>query len=130
MLQLQGQGWVHHLKRRSRWFSDPSLTAQAQFEDLKATRVGGLALATHPIGKDARWAVSASADHDIARVENLGGEVVKGDVTLFELAATAQYEKKTVRGRTRTPDAAHCPASASTRSTNRPIRSGVCRVML
>jgi outer membrane receptor protein involved in Fe transport len=96
-LQLQGQAWVHHLKRRSRFFLDPTLTAMQAFEDLKALRVGGLALVTHPIGKDARWAASASVDRDSARVENIGAEVSKGDVTLIELAANGQYEKRTVR---------------------------------
>lgn len=96
-LQLQAQGWVHSLNRRSRYYSDPALTTQAQTEDLEAMRIGGMALATHPIGKDARWAVSGSVDRDNARVAVLNGSVSKGDVTMFELAANLQYEKKTLR---------------------------------
>ncbi len=96
-LQLQAQGWVHRLARRSRYFRDASLDTMQAYEDLKALRVGGMALATHPIGKHARWATSASIDHDNARVENIGAEVVKGEVTLLELAANGQYEQSTVR---------------------------------
>lgn len=96
-LQLQAQSWVHHLARRSRYFRDATLTAMQAFEDLRAMRVGGMALATHPIGKNARWATSASIGRDHARVENIGAEVSRGDVTMLELAANGQYERKTVR---------------------------------
>ena len=96
-LQLQAQGWVDHLARRSRYFQDPALTTMQAYEDLKALRVGGMALATHPIGKDARWAASASVDHDRAIVANIGGNASRGDVTVAELAADGQYEKRTVR---------------------------------
>lgn len=96
-LQLQGQGWVHHLARRSRFFRDPTLTTMQQYEDLRALRVGGMALATHPIGKRARWAVSAGVDHDSARVENIGANETSGDVTLGEVAADGQYEYESMR---------------------------------
>ncbi len=96
-LQLQAQGWIQGMKRHARYFRDATLTEQAQDEDLKAMRVGGTALATHPIGRDARWAVSGSVDRDNARVAVLNGSVSRGAVTMFELAANAQYEKKTVR---------------------------------
>jgi outer membrane receptor protein involved in Fe transport len=68
-----------------------------QYEDLRARRVGGMALATHPIGKDARWAVSAGVDHDDARVQNIGTNKTSGDVTLGELAADLQYEHDAMR---------------------------------
>ncbi len=96
-LQLQAQAWTHYLKRRSRYFRDPTLTTMQQYEDLRALRVGGMALATQPIGKDARWAVSAGIDHDDARVENIGTNKTSGDVTLGELAADGQYEHGPVR---------------------------------
>jgi len=96
-LQLQGQAWAHSLARRSRYFQDPSLTTMQAYEDLHALRVGGMALATHPIGKDARWAASASVDHDSADVANIGNDIAHGDVTVAELAADAQYEKQTLR---------------------------------
>jgi outer membrane cobalamin receptor len=56
-----------------------------------------MALATHPIGKDARWAVSAGVDHDDARVQNIGTNKTSGDVTLGELAADLQYEHDAMR---------------------------------
>jgi outer membrane receptor protein involved in Fe transport len=96
-LQLQAQAWTHYLKRRSRYFRDATLTTMQQYEDLRALRVGGMALATHPIGKDARWAVSAGVDHDDARVQNIGTNKTSGDVTLGELAADGQYEHGSMR---------------------------------
>jgi outer membrane receptor protein involved in Fe transport len=96
-LQLQGQAWVHHLARRSRYFRDATLTTMQQFENLRALRVGGMALATHPIGKRARWAVSAGVDHDNAHVENIGTNETTGNVTLGELATDGQYEYEAMR---------------------------------
>ncbi|MBV8761437.1 MAG: TonB-dependent receptor, partial [Deltaproteobacteria bacterium] len=95
-LQLQQQAYFHHLYRRSRSFSDPTLTHQTLMEELSATRIGGMALATAPIGKEMRWAASASVDHDHAS-DSLGGLVGKGDVTTIEAAADGQVEHKTVR---------------------------------
>ncbi len=96
-LQLQGQTWVHSLERRSRFFLDPAFTDQLQSENLQATRVGGMALATAPITKDYRWAASATFDREHARVTNMGGEVSEGDISLLELALDGQYERKRLR---------------------------------
>lgn len=95
-LQVQAQGWIHRLARRSRYFRDPALTDQSSFEDLRALRTGAMALATHPIGKRARWAASASLDRAAADVIN-SAYPVTGDVTLVEAAGNYQYEYETVR---------------------------------
>ncbi len=95
-LQLEGQAWVHHLYRLSRFFIDPALQNQSSLEDLSALRTGGMALATRPIGKEWRWAASATVDHESATVRGETMPVI-GDVTLTELAGDAQYEHKTVR---------------------------------
>jgi len=95
-LQLQQEAFFHHLYRRSRSFSDPALTHQTLIEELSATRLGAMALATAPIGKEARWAASVNVDHDSA-TDSLAMVVGKGDVTTIEAAADAQYEHRTVR---------------------------------
>jgi outer membrane receptor protein involved in Fe transport len=95
-LQLQQEAFYHHLFRRSRTFMDPLLQKQFILEELSAERYGASALATQPIGKEARWAASVSVDHDSAHdtTQNMVG---KGDVTVMELAGDTQYEHKTVR---------------------------------
>lgn len=95
-LQLQAQTWVHQLDRRSRFFRDPSFTDQASFETLHALRTGGMALATHPIAKEMRWAASATLDRSAADVTN-AANTVEGDVTLLEAAGNFQYERATIR---------------------------------
>jgi outer membrane receptor protein involved in Fe transport len=96
-LQLEGQAYVHHLYRRSRYYSDPALMTEAALEDLTATRIGALALATHPIGKEARWAASAAVDFDAIDVHDMIGNSVTSSLTLTELAVDGQYEHETVR---------------------------------
>ncbi|MEZ4359463.1 MAG: TonB-dependent receptor [Kofleriaceae bacterium] len=91
-LQLSGRVWVDHLRRRSRVFRDPALLDQVSTEDLRATRVGAQALATRPIGRDARWAASATVDRDAARVRTESGGA-DGDGTLTELAVDGQLER-------------------------------------
>ncbi len=95
-LQLQAQSWAHQSSRRSRYFRDATLEDQSSFETLLALRTGGMALATHPIGKHARWAASTTVDHSSAEVTNNAG-VVRGDATLIETAGNVQYERSTVR---------------------------------
>ncbi len=95
-LQLQQQAYFHHLYRRSRAFSDAALTHQTLAEELSATRVGAMALATAPLGKEARWAASVNVDHDRAS-DNLAGLAGKGTVTTVEAAGDAQVEHRTVR---------------------------------
>jgi outer membrane cobalamin receptor len=95
-LQLQGQSWVHQISRRSRYFRDPAFTDMASFEMLRAMRTGGMALATHPIGKSARWAASATVDRASADVTN-SANTVTGDVTIVEGAGNLQYERATLR---------------------------------
>jgi outer membrane cobalamin receptor len=95
-LQLQQTAWYHHLYRRSRTFSDPTLSGTPNTEALTANRTGAMALATAPIGKEARWAASASIDHESAN-DTLGAIAGKGDVTTLELAGDGQYEHQTVR---------------------------------
>jgi hypothetical protein len=90
-LQLQAQGWVHHLRRRSRYFRDPAFTDMSSFENLKAPRIGAMALATPPIGKEQRWAASATLDHARADVTN-SANTVEGDVTILETAVNYQLE--------------------------------------
>lgn len=96
-LQLQAQAWTQYLARRSRYFRDPTLTTMQQYENLRALRVGGMALATHPIGKSARWAASAGVDYDNASVQNIGTNKTSGDVTIGELAGDVQYEHESMR---------------------------------
>ncbi|HEY5927873.1 MAG TPA: TonB-dependent receptor plug domain-containing protein, partial [Kofleriaceae bacterium] len=95
-LQLQGFAFVQHLSRRSRNFMDAAMTVEQRVEDLSALRVGGQTLATHPIGKDARWVASASMARDSGRTE-VGTLVTTGDLAIAEAAAALQYEKATMR---------------------------------
>lgn len=95
-LQLQQQAWVHHLHRLSRYYMDTALQNEQQIENLSAMRVGAMALATHPIGKDARWAASASVDHETVEVFDLSTKT-DAALTLAELAGDGQYEHETVR---------------------------------
>ncbi|MCX5746813.1 MAG: TonB-dependent receptor [Proteobacteria bacterium] len=96
-LQVQVQGWAHALARTSRHFGDYTLASLGAVEDLHAYRVGGLALATHPIGKSMRWATSVSVDRDAARVVDEAGAAAAGDVTVVEAAADLQYERRRLR---------------------------------
>ncbi|HEU0029547.1 MAG TPA: TonB-dependent receptor [Kofleriaceae bacterium] len=96
-LQLQAQTWAHFLERRSRYFTDATLTKQLQTEQLSATRIGGMALATQAFAKDFRWATSATVDHEAAHVDTLTNGATDGDVTLLELAGDVQYERSRVR---------------------------------
>ena len=98
-LQLQAEVWFHHLYRRSRYFApgDINLVNATQLENLDASRSGGQVLVTRPIGKDWRWAASASFDRDGADVYNLANVLTSGVVQLSELAGDVQYEHKTVR---------------------------------
>jgi outer membrane receptor protein involved in Fe transport len=59
-------------------------------------RIGGLALATRPIGKDFRWVVSTSVARDSART-TVAADTVRGEVSLLETAAALQYERHEVR---------------------------------
>ncbi len=96
-LQLQGQYWVAHLRRQSRFFSDPELTDLAQLENLSAIRSGGHVLATKPFRKDYRWVASANASHEKAIAANLLGQYVQGEVTLIEGAVGGQLERGKLR---------------------------------
>jgi outer membrane cobalamin receptor len=97
-LQLTGQAWVDSLYRRSRYFTDGTLATLESQENLSALRVGGMAFATHPIGREARWAVSAGIDDDSATVtESANNQTVSGNLALGELAGDLQYEHHTVR---------------------------------
>jgi outer membrane receptor protein involved in Fe transport len=96
-LQLQGQSWVHTLDRRSRRFRDAQLQNQITFEDLSATRAGGMALATTPIAKDFRVAASATVNHETARVVGSTGDTSQGELTMTGLAVDGQYERGRVR---------------------------------
>ena len=96
-LQLQGVYFGSYLFRRSRFFADPTFTNQQQSESLSAIRSGGNVLATKPFRKDFRWAGSASITHDKAIASNQKNEYVRGDVTMLELAADLQYERKRFR---------------------------------
>ncbi|MDB4956587.1 MAG: TonB-dependent receptor [Myxococcales bacterium] len=98
--QVQAQAWFHYLLRRSRSFRDPTFGVETSLEDLSARRSGGMALVTHPIGKEARWAASVTVDHDSVDVSSGAGAVsvpTTGDVTVVEAASDLQYEHRTVR---------------------------------
>src|SRR5262249_8214767 len=70
-LQLQAQGWVDPLYRRSRTFMDAAFTNEVLLEDLSALRTGGTALVTRPIGKEWRWAASSSVNYESVVVSDL-----------------------------------------------------------
>jgi outer membrane receptor protein involved in Fe transport len=95
-LQLQAHAFVQNLHRRSRNFMDASLTVEQRVEDLHALRVGSMALATRPIGRDARWIVSTSLARDSGRA-TVGMTTTRGDLSVIESAAGMQYEKRTFR---------------------------------
>ena len=96
-LQLQGSGYVHYLARKSRHFADSTLEVEGATEDLEATRVGGLALATHPIGKSMRWAASFSATREQANVVDQNDIASIGHASVLEPAVDLQYEAKRIR---------------------------------
>lgn len=96
-LQLQGLYYGSYLFRRSRSFADAGLLTQESAERLSALRSGGSLLATKPITKELRWAGSASLYHEKAIVSNANSEYVRGDVTMLELAADGQFERKRLR---------------------------------
>ncbi len=95
--QVQAEAWFHYLHRRSRTFQDPTEAKETIFEDLSAVRTGGQALATHAIGKDLRWAASATIDRETVEVRTLSPTTTVGDTTVTEGAGDLQYEHGTVR---------------------------------
>jgi hypothetical protein len=96
-VQVQAQAFTHYLNRRTRFFSDPALSNQAQVENLAALRTGGTALATMPFARDFRWAASASVDFEKAVVSNILNDAVRGQATVVEVAADLQYERGRLR---------------------------------
>ncbi len=96
-LQLQAQGWAFSLDRASRNFNNVDLENQRSSEELSATRVGGMVLATRPFARDFRWATSATLDHQEATVVESGGDVSGGEVTVLQLAVDGQYERRRFR---------------------------------
>ncbi len=97
--QLQAEGWLYHLYRRSLYFGDDTISVgdEASLEALTAFRTGAMALATRPLGKEWRIAMSGWIDYDQADVKDLAGDDTKASTTIAELAADAQYEHKTIR---------------------------------
>lgn len=94
-LQVQGQGWAHSLSRRTRFYSDAAMTDNYRVEDIDATRIGGMALATAPFRKEWRWVASTSVGREDATVtEDL---VSRGHLTMIEAAGGLQYERKRFR---------------------------------
>jgi outer membrane receptor protein involved in Fe transport len=98
-VQLQGELWFSHLYRRSLYYGagDINLATVTQLENLDASRTGGQLLATQPLGKDWRWAASASFDRDGADVTNLANRLSTGIIQLAEAAGDVQFERRTVR---------------------------------
>jgi outer membrane cobalamin receptor len=98
-LQLQAEGWVHFLQRRTRYFNDPQFEQQALVETLGATRAGGEVLATRPITKEWRWAASIVVDHESATdvAESSAVQTATGDTTELETAGDVQYERGKLR---------------------------------
>lgn len=95
--QVQAEGFVHYLARRSIHFPDFTLANESATEDLHAWRTGGSALVTRPFARDFRWAASLSLDHDDARDSTRDAAPVQGSVTVIEPAADLQYERGTFR---------------------------------
>jgi len=97
--QLQGEGWLYHLYRRSLFFGNDEIatTTESSLEALTAIRTGAMALATRPLGKEWRIAMSSWIDYNRAEIKDLPGNVVKASTTMVELAADAQYEHETIR---------------------------------
>jgi len=95
-LQLQEEGWYFHLDRLSRYYNDAALTQEAAIEDLHGTRYGAQALATMPVGKEVRWAASATVDRETIDVATLATDTRAG-LTLVELAGDGQYEHGPMR---------------------------------
>ncbi|HET9485420.1 MAG TPA: TonB-dependent receptor, partial [Xanthomonadales bacterium] len=94
-LQIQGQAWAHSLSRRTRYYRDVAMTDNYRVEEIDATRIGGMALVTAPFKKDFRWIASASTSREDAEVtEDLTS---RGHLTLAEVAAGLQYERKRLR---------------------------------
>ncbi len=94
-LQVQAQAWAHSLARRTRYYRDAEMTDNYRVEDIDATRIGGMALATQPFHRDFRWVASLSIGREDATVtEDLTS---RGHVTLAELASGLQYERKRFR---------------------------------
>ena len=71
-LQLQAQGWVATPRRGARATSATRRSRpRQQTEDLKAMRIGGMALATHPIGRMRGGPRRRSVEHDNATVSDI-----------------------------------------------------------
>lgn len=96
-LQVEAQGWVDHMYRRTKSYVGGALSNETGLEDLSALRTGGMALVTRPIGKDARWAASVTTSHESATVSNLHGTTTTAELTTLEAAGDLQYERGTVR---------------------------------
>ena len=99
-LQLQAEGWVHELERRTRIYMDPLFQDQLLLENLRATRSGGQILVTRPIAKDWRWAASVVVDHETATdvLEGAALKTATGSTTELETAGDIQYEHGKIRG--------------------------------
>jgi outer membrane cobalamin receptor len=95
-LQLQEEAWYFHVSRLSRYYDDAALSQQVALENLHGTRYGAEALATMPLGKDWRWAASATVDRETIDVATTSNDVRAG-LTLAELAGDVQFERGTVR---------------------------------
>jgi hypothetical protein len=97
--QLQGETWFYHLYRRSLYFGDDTISGptEGSLENLTALRTGAMALATRPLGKEWRLAMSGWIDYDHVDVKDIIGDETKASTTIAELAADAQYEHKTIR---------------------------------
>src|SRR5262249_10842990 len=77
---------------RSRTYMDAAFTNEVLLEDLSALRSGGMALVTRPIGKEMRWAASASVNHESVVVSDLRSNRTDAQVTTIEAAGGLQYE--------------------------------------
>jgi hypothetical protein len=71
------------------------MTENYRVEDIDATRIGGMALATAPFKKEFRWVASTSIGREDATVtEDLESS---GHLTMIEAAGGLQYERKRFR---------------------------------
>lgn len=94
-LGVQAQAWAHSLARRTRFFRDVAMTDNYRVEDIEATRIGGMVLATAPFATGFRWVASANLGREDATVtETLTS---RGHLAIGELAGGLQYERKRFR---------------------------------
>jgi outer membrane cobalamin receptor len=88
--RLAARGFGHLLVRDSRSYADVDLDQPDGREELAATRVGGSALASRPLGPRAHVVASAAVDRESADVTGFDRVAIGGRATLAEVAGGIQ----------------------------------------